>query len=53
MNSSKCIHILIDTNTDTLNTVMKAILIKGLMKLPNNLDLWEIVFYNKTAIMLA
>lgn len=44
---------MIDTNIDMLNTVMKAILIGGLMKLPSNLDLGEIVFYTKTARMVA
>jgi len=35
-----------------LNTVIKAILIGGLMKLPNNLDLGEIVFYTKNNFVL-
>lgn len=47
MNSSKCVQIMIDTNIDMLNTVMKAILIGGLMKLPNNLDLGKLYFILK------
>lgn len=43
---------MIDTNTDMLTTVIKAILTGGLMKLPNNLDLGEFVFSTKNNFIL-